>query len=258
MTRLASKLAILTLLLPGAARADYHIVYPTEIDQGEWELEHNGARSFDYRPDVGGIQGYTVEIGTGVTSWWNTELELGFDNDPSLGQPVNPTQLVTENTVLLTEPGEYWADVAIYGEYGQGITHGRYATSNELTIGPAISKDIGRTTHTANLFFTRQLGPNQDTGGWDFNFAWQSRWNLWAPLSPAIEVYGDTGTIGQTPAFSHQQLLVGPVAVGALQLNQLGLGNAGKIKYELGWLVGATAASPTGVLRWRLELEIPF
>jgi hypothetical protein len=53
-------------------------------------------------------------------------------------------------------------------------------------------------------------------------------------------------------------LLVGPVAVGALKLNDLGLGHAGLVKYEIGWLFGATRASPNGTLRWRLELEIPF
>ena len=47
-----------------------------------------------------------------------------------------------------------------------------------------------------NLFLTRQLGPDQTSHGLDFNFAWQSRWNLWAPLSPAIEIYGYTGTLG--------------------------------------------------------------
>ena len=109
-----------------------------------------------------------------------------------------------------------------------------------------------------NLFLTRELGPNQDTHGLDFSYAWQSRWNLWAPLSPAIEVYGDSGIIGRSPRFSQQQLLVGPVGVGALKLNDLGLGKAGKIKYEIGWLFGATQSSPDGTLRWRLELEIPF
>ncbi len=62
-----------------------------------------------------------------------------------------------------------------------------------------------------NLFLTRQLGPDQTSQGLDFSYAWQSRWNLWAPLSPAIEIYGDTGTLGSSPGFSQQQLLVGPV-----------------------------------------------
>ena len=138
------------------------------------------------------------------------------------------------------------------------MTHGSAASSNQITFGPVIAKDIGRTTHTINLFLTRQLGPDQTTSGLDFSYAWQSRWNLWAPLSPAIEIYGDTGTLNHMPGLSQQQLLAGPVAVGSLKLHDLGLGNAGALKYELGWLFGATQATATGTLRWRVEMEVPF
>jgi len=254
-----------TLVLPAlvltpwhAAHADFHVESPYEIDLGELEIEHNGSDSVDPRAGVGGQQSYTMEFGTGLTSWWHSEIEFGFDNDPSNGQPTLLTQVVTENTFELTEPGEYFADFGFYIEYGQSTTHGSAAASNELTFGPLIAKDIGPTTHTVNLFLTREVGPDQTTHGLDFTFAWQSRWNLWAPLSPAIEIYGDTGVLGDAPRLSQQQLIVGPVAVGSLNLHDLGLGNAGKLKYELGWLFGATAASPAGTLRWRVELEIPF
>jgi hypothetical protein len=73
-----------------------------------------------------------------------------------------------------------------------------------------------------------------------------------------VEVYGDAGILGSSPRLSHQQLLAGPVAVGVLRLNQLGLGQSGNLKYELGWLFGATPATAHGTLRWRLELEAPF
>jgi hypothetical protein len=165
---------------------------------------------------------------------------------------------VTENTFQLTEPGEYWADLGFYFEYGQSTTRGSAAAANEITFGPLIAKDIGRTTQTINLFLTRQLGPDQTSQGLDFTYAWQSRWNIWAPFSPAVEVYGDAGTLGASPNFSRQQLLVGPVGVGRVQLNQLGLGHGGNLKYEVGWLFGTTPATARGVLRWRLEMEIPF
>jgi hypothetical protein len=234
------------------------VVSPYEIDLGELEIEHNGSTSVDHRQGVGGQQSYTMELGTGLTSWWHSEIELGFDNDPSSGQPTLLTQLVTENMFQLTEPGEYWADLGFYVEYGQSMTHGSYASANEVTFGPVIGKDIGRTTHTINLFLTRQLGPDQTSQGLDFSYAWQSRWNVWEALSPAIEVYGDTGTLGSTPGLSRQQLLAGPVAVGKIKLNDLGLGHAGSLKYEVGWLFGATQATAAGTLRWRLEVEIPF
>ncbi|MBO0718809.1 MAG: hypothetical protein J2P55_15955, partial [Rhizobiales bacterium] len=89
-------------------------------------------------------------------------------------------------------------------------------------------------------------------------YAWQSKWNLWEPLSPAVEIYGNAGNLGAFPRFSQQQLILGPVGIGALPLSKLGLGHGGKLKYEIGWLFGATQASAHNTLRWRLEVEIPF
>ena len=67
---------------------------------------------------------------------------------------------MTENIFQLTQPGEYWADFGFYFEYGQSLTRGRNAGPNAAVFGPLIAKDIGRTTHTLNVLFTRQLGPN--------------------------------------------------------------------------------------------------
>jgi hypothetical protein len=258
MTRIFGLAAVLALLAPLEAHADFHIHSPYEIDLGELEIEHNGAASFDRNPDKSGAQSYTIEFGTGLTSWWHSEIEFGFDRDPGFNQSTLVTQAVTENTFLLTEPGEYFADFGFYVEYGQSLTSGRHAAPNQVTFGPLIAKDIGRTTTTVNLFLTRELGPDQDTQGLDFSWAAQTRWNLWAPLSPAVEIYGDSGVVGRSPRFSQQDVRVGPVGIGSLSLHQLGLGNAGKIKYEIGWLFGATQATEQGTLRWRLELEIPF
>ena len=250
--------AALAMLVPVTARADYHVVSPYEIDLGELEIEHNGDAVFDRRPDQKGATSYTTELGTGLTPWWHSELELGFDRAPGSDQVTILTQAVWENMMQITEPGESFADIGFYFEYGQSTTSGKYAAPNEVTFGPVIAKDIGRTVHTINLFFTRQLGPDQTTQGLDFSYAWQSRWNIWAPLSPAIEIYGDTGVLGSSPAFNKQQFLMGPVGVGLLRLNDLGLGHAGNLKYEIGWLFGETSATARGTLRWRLEVEIPF
>jgi hypothetical protein len=259
MTRMISGLAtVLALLAPLEARADFHIRYPTEIDVGELEVEHNGAASFDRKPDKSGAQSYTIEFGTGLTSWWHSEIELGFNRDQGFNQPTLADAIVTENIFMLTKPAESFVDFGFYVEYGQSLTSGRRAGPNEITFGPLIAKDIGPTTTTVNLFLTRELGPDQGTHGLDFSYAAQSRWNLWEPLSPAIEVYGDSGELGRSPRLSRQQLRVGPVGVGSLPLTQLGLRHAGEVKYEIGWLFGATEATAQGTLRWRLELEIPF
>lgn len=249
---------IAALIVPSAAHASFHLFSPNGIDYGELEFEHNGSASFHRNPDLSGAQSHTIEIGTGLTPWWNSELEFGFDREPGFNAATLLTQIVTENMFQLTQPGQYFADFGFYIEYGQSVTTGKHAGPNQLTFGPAIAKDIGRTTTTVNLFFTRQLGPNQTSQRLNFTYAWQTRWNIWQPLSPAIEIYGDAGPFGAMPKFSQQQLLIGPVGVGSLRFEQLGLGKAGKLKYEIGWLFGTTSASPQGVLRWRLEVGIPF
>lgn len=248
----------LVLLAPAVTHADYHIRSPYEIDLGELEIEHNGNAVFDRRPDQTGARSYTIEFGTGLTPWWHTEIEFGFDRNPGFGQPTRATQAVWENMIQLTEPGEAFFDTGLYFEYAQSLTRGANAASNAVTFGPVIAKEIGRTVHTLNLFLTRQLGPDQTNQGLDFSYALQSRWNLWAPLSPAIEIYGDTGVIGNVPKLARQELLIGPVGIGLVKLNQIGFGHGGNLKYEAGWLFGATPATARGVLRWRLEVEIPF
>jgi hypothetical protein len=259
MTRTAYGLAAaLAALAPLQARADFHVVSPYEIDLGELEIEHNGDAVFDRRPDQRGATSYTTELGTGLTPWWHSEIEFGFDRAPGDNQSTLLTQAVWENMVQLTEPGEAFVDTGFYFEYGQSTTSGRNAAANQVTFGPVIAKQIGRTVHTLNLFLTRQLGPDQTSSGLDFSYAWQSRWDIWAPLSPAIEIYGDAGTFGRSPALAQQELLVGPVGVGELKLNALGLGHAGELKYEVGWLFGTTPATANGTLRWRLEVEFPF
>jgi hypothetical protein len=259
MTQFRLSLATaLALLAPLEAHADYHIFSPYEIDYGELEIEHNGDAVFDHRPDQKGATSYTSEWGTGLTTWWHSEIEFGFDRAPGDNEPTLLTQLVSENMFQLTEPGEYLVDTGFYFEYGQSLPTGRNAAANEITFGPAIAKDIGRTVHTLDLFLTRQLGPDQTNHGLDFSYEWQSRWNIWAPLSPAIEIYGDAGVLGNWPKLPRQQLLIGPVGIGLLRLDELGLGHAGNLKYEIGWLFGATQSTASGVLRWRLEVEIPF
>jgi len=237
-------------LAPVAARADFHIRSPDEIDYGEWEFEHNGSASFDHNPDKNGETSYTLEIGRGLTSWYHPELELDIGRDAGPGEPTKIQGLTWENTFMLTEPGEYWADLGLYWEYSLSTQRG---TPDDTLFGALIQKDVGPTTHTLNLFLDKGVGPNQDMHGFDFVYAWQSRWNLYRYASPAIEIYGDAGQIDRMPSFPNQEFRLGPVLLGAVSA-----GTSGQIKYEAGYLFGVTRATPQSTIRWKLEWETPF
>lgn len=238
------------LLMPALAKADFHIRSPNEIDQGEFEFEHNGAASIDRNPDKADARSYTVEMGAGVNSWWHPEVELGIERSAGPSMPTQVTGGVFENTFRLTESGEGWVDLGFYAEYARSTLHG---IADGILLGPLLQKDVGRTTHTLNLFLSKQIGANQDNHGVDFSYAWQSRWNIYRPLSPAIEFYGDAGQIDRPDKFQSEQLIGGPAAVGVILLGPLG-----KFKYEAGYMLGLTQASPAGTFRWKLELEVPL
>lgn len=245
--------AAAALMVFGVARADeLRLISPNEIDYREIEIEHEGAAGFDRSPDKTGGRDYSLDLGTGVTRWWHVGVELEWDREAGPGAPVQLDGAQFESLVRLTEPGEGWLDAGLYTEYTRSALHGR-ETPDDLLVGGVFLKDIGRTTHTLNLFFDRAFSPDEDVSGLRFSYAWQSRWNLWRQFAPAIEAFGRAGRVDRPDGFQEGQLIVGPVATGSFLL-----GPAGKLRYEAGYLFGATNASPSGTIRWKLEMEIPF
>src|SRR5579864_4488672 len=221
--RLSFVAVALWALAPAAAHADFHIRSPDEIDYQEWEFETNGAASFDHNPAKDNETSYTLEIGRGLTPWYHPELELDIGRDAGPGEPTKIQGFTWENTFMLTEPGEYWADLGLYWEYSHSTLRG---SPDDTLFGALIQKDVGPTTHTLNLFLDKGIGPDQDMHGFDFSYAWQSRWNLNPYASPAIEIYGDAGQIDRTHSFPNQLLRLGPVLLGSVPM-----GTSGRLKY---------------------------
>jgi hypothetical protein len=240
---------LLLLLAARTARADYELQLP-QAEEGEWELESNSSASFDHNKAKSGAANATVEIGYGINSWYHTEIELSYGRNQGPQQPIVYQGITWENILQLTESGEYWADPGFYWE----VTHaGTPATPDDIEFGPIVSKDIGRTTHTVNLFLTQQFGPAQTAHSPDFSYAWQSRWNLLPYASPAVEIYGDAGPLNHVPAIGSQQLLAGPVLLGGVSL-----GAVGNLNYQIGYLQGLTGATPRYTVKGGLEWELRF
>jgi hypothetical protein len=249
----AVALATVSLLAwPAVTHAELKVRMPT-VEYQEMELEHNGLVIFGPRGasfDRG--QSYTNEIAYGITPWWQIELESSLV--AGAGQSLRSDALAFENTFQLTEPGKYFVNLGFFAGYEHVTARG---APNAVTLGPIIQKELPsflglNTLHTANLFFTREVGPNAG-GATGFTYAWQSVVRLRPLLAPGIEFYGQIESLGQAGRYNQQQHLVGPVLTG-----EQPLGGLGELKYEVGYLFGLTANSPTGAVRWRLEYEIAF
>jgi hypothetical protein len=230
-----------------SARADFQVRSPI-VDEGEVEIEHNGSVSFDKsNSGLNNDQSYTYSIGYGVTRFWMTELEGESGAEP--GHNLHFDATTWENVFQLTPQGEYWADLGFFAEYSRAADRG---AADSITFGPILQKEWGSSLHTANLFFSKEVGQGRsDATG--FEYAWQSRYRWHRLAEPGIEFYGEIPDLNAPGKAANQQHRLGPVVVGAL-----GLAPWGNLKYELGYLFGLTRATENGVLRWKIEYEIPF
>jgi high-affinity iron transporter len=240
---------LIGLVAPQDARAEFKIRYPN-IDYREVEVEHSYSVTFDKRKGRNNDVSSPVEIGVGVLPFWFVEIEGEIEKHP--GEHTQWEATTIENYFMLTEPGRYWLDFAIFAEYARSTNRNEADT---IELGLLFQKQHLQTLHTLNLFWEKQVGALAEPID-TFKYAWQTRYLLNRYFQPGIEFYGEIEDINRPGTFNQQQFRIGPMFAGSYSLGEI-LG-VGKVKYEVGYLFGATTATEHGTLRTRLELEIPF
>ena len=231
------------------AHAEFKIRYPN-IDYREVEIEHNYSTTFDKRPDSNRRSSSPVEIGVGVLPFWFVELEVEFSKEP--GERWNFDAHTFENYFMLTEPGKYWLDFTLFAEYSRSRDRD---AADSVKLGTLFQKQQMNFLHTLNLYWEKEVGPNARLAD-TIQYAWQTRYRLSEFFQPGIEFYGEVADASNPGRFNDQQFRIGPMFAGSYNLSSVG--GRGKIKYEAGYLFGATSATEQQTLRTRLEFEIPF
>jgi len=225
-------------------------VYSPVIETGVLEFEYRGGHSFDSDPAKNGAEAQKFSLGYGVTNWWFVEAYANWARDPGGSTHFDGTEW--ESIFQLTEPGEHWATFGLLAEYER--VQNRRTDSDEIAIGPLIERDVGQTTTAVNLLLTRQIGPAITERGVGLSYRWQTRWRLLPQFQPAIDAFGEVGTIGSFLPLREQEHLLGPAIQGRFNLGS----TAGNIQYNIGYLFGLTHESPNGALKLILEYELPL
>jgi hypothetical protein len=248
-------LALATALaLPGLARADFKVWTP-DVQPGELAIETVGDLGHDRQPAHNGEQSDTIEVETGLTSWWQSELEIEFNRAPGPAQGTNFNQFTWENLFEFTERGESFVDLGWFAEYGQGRRPGN---PNEVTTGPVLRKDIGGTSNSLNVFVSRDWGP-YGSGQNALLLAFESRVDAWTwrsgqrfSVEPGLQFYGQPGTLKHL-SWSGGDERAGPQLFG--KVFDIG---PGTLEWNGGVLFGLSPAAPRLTLRWQLEYEIHY
>jgi high-affinity iron transporter len=249
MVAVAAAASLTSLLWAHDAKAEFKIRYPN-VDYREIEIEHNFSSTFDKRSDRNHDISSPVEIGVGILPFWKIELEGEIERHP--GEKTQWEATTFENYFMLTEPGKYWLDFAIFAEFARA---NKRDDPNTVELGLLFQKEHMNWLHTLNLFWEKQLGSKAEPID-TVSYAWQTRYRLNQYFQPGIEFYGEIEDINHAGSFNDQQFRVGPMFAGSVSLADVF--GKGKIKYEAGYLFGATSETEKGTLRTRFEIEIPF
>ena len=246
-------LALLAGLLGQAAPAQAaRHVYSPYVEEGEYEIETFFNQAVAGKSGLNGQGSYAGSIGYGINSWWKTEVEATWSRSQGGNSgwgEVLYDSVASENIFQLTEPDEYWLDAAFFAEAEFVKQDGDH---NNFTVGPLFAKAFGPSLTTLNLLFNQQFGSGA-SGGQSLDFRAQSVWRVSLLFAPGAEAYWQPGKLASFDGFNTQGLIAGPVITGGVRL-----GPSVKLKYEIGYMVGLTNASPNGTVRGLLELEWRF
>ncbi|MDX8411389.1 MAG: hypothetical protein R8K46_05910 [Mariprofundaceae bacterium] len=226
-------------MLPASAAAKK--VYSPIVEKGELEIAYFLDYSFDGNPARDNASKHQFELEYSFTDRWKTALYGEFSRKS--GQDFRYEALKWENIYQLFGEGERWLDAGLYLEYV--IPEGSSSKPDVLEFKLLLEKPIETLTHTANITLKKGLGVNASTNT-TVGYAWRSKKTWLKHISPAIELYGSLGEVGNTKSLSQQSHQLGPVVFGDMY---------GGLGYEIGYLVGLTSGSDDGMLKLILKYK---
>lgn len=155
-------------------------------------------------------------------------------NGESFGGNFDLAAYELEARLMLTDQGEYWADLGALFEFEKEHKEDNY----EVTSGLLIEKEFGRTSLTLNFFLVYEWGTTIDSE-WETEFRAKYRYRWLPQIQPAIELYSGEDYLGIGPAFMGIQRFNGKK----------------QLKWEAGFITEVSNSGKDNSIRLALEYE---
>lgn len=247
MKKILPLIAAAALGLPGFARAiepnDY--VHEPNVEYGEREIDFKYG-TVKYKDDGGRESMGSLGFGYGLKEWWFVEAYLKYAKGPDDRTRYDAVEL--ESVFSFTEHNQYWADVGLLAEFEAPRDR---AEGYEFLVGPLFQKDIDQLRVNANLLFGKSVSTRDgEEHPLELSYQLQARYPVAQDLDLGVQAFGDLGKWDHWSPHSEQDHRVGPAV-----FHKIRLGGGQDIKWNAGYLFGASPAAPKNQLRLQAELE---
>ena len=232
----AAAVGIMLIAAARPAAADDFVVYSPYVTATQNEIEVRGYRVEDARAGLRAAAAAELSISRGMNAWWQPEIYLVRYQRSAGSGGLQGYEF--ENTLQLTPPGKYPADLGFLASYEHNTAA---RTSDAVEFGPLLAIKAGRFAHTVNLIWEKEVGAGAGRG-YEFRYSYAATYAISSRLRPGVEAYG-------RPADRAYQ--AGPILAGEWHLPR----TFSSLEYRVGVVLGLNAAAPRLTSLARLEYE---
>jgi hypothetical protein len=224
-----------------AGPADY--VYTPTVEEGEREIDLKFGMT-DRRAGDDPKAQTSLGFGYGATSWWFTEIYGKWNHNAETGTRFDAVEW--ENKFQLTETGKYPIDLGVLLEIERPKDR---SEGYEFRYGPLLQTEFDKVQLNLNLLLSRYVKTDNPQVT-EFHYQWQAKYRWQPALEFGVQGFGDLGRWDHWSPSDEQVHKVGPALFG-----KIGLGGRQAVRYNVGWLIGASDAAAHNTLRTQIEYE---
>jgi hypothetical protein len=206
----AALAAAAAIALPKHALAEFQI-QEASIEQGETEFEYRGVYywgvpkvmpSNENANDL--VQNHEFELHYGPTNWWLVQLTVGLDQPLQDDFEASDVEIETELALIKRK------DDAIALSFQTGYEKSTNGEADVLAFGPIVELASKMLLITLNPLFTDQVGPDRETEGLGFEYAWRAQHDFAKHWGVGVEMFGEIEDLSSAGPFNQQNHSLGP------------------------------------------------
>ncbi len=202
--------------LINSALAQFEIEEP-EVEKGEVEVEYQGAyhSGLPEASDEEGLEnevirhGTGLEVGIGLTNYLSLGLQVEFEEERGEDgrfSDFDVSEIGFESRLVLLPINGDGFGSSLFFEFEKTIGDGE--EGKKIGIGPILKTARGPLSATANLFFSHNFDVSEENiedgeveiertpNHWNFEYAWQVKYQLNDKFGLGAEGYGEFADIG--------------------------------------------------------------